>query len=72
MLVVLGDDPFSSGAITTLERLRAGCAASRGGGPDVTRIEWPARRRSRPRRCEQAKSDIVRLALAALAVNLCS
>ena len=35
-----------------------------------TRRRWPARRRSPPRRCEQAKQDIVRLALVALAVNL--
>lgn len=71
MLVVLGDDPFSSGAIATVERLRTGLGGlTREAGLDVTRTELAGQTALAAETVEEAKSDIVRLALAALAVNL--
>ncbi len=71
MLVVLGDDPFSSGAIATLERLRDGLdELTREAGLDVTRTELAGQTALAAETVEEVKSDIVRLALAALAVNL--
>ncbi len=71
MLVVLGDDPFSSGAIATVERLRADLGGlTREAGLDVTGAEIAGQTALAAETVEQAKSDIIRLALAALAVNL--
>ncbi len=71
MLLVLGDDPFSSGAIATVERLRKGLGGlTRQAGLDVTRTELAGQTALAAETVQQAESDIVRLALAALAVNL--
>jgi RND superfamily putative drug exporter len=71
MLLVLGNDPFSSGAIDTVERLRTGLGdLTRQAGLDVTRTELAGQTALAAETVHQAESDIVRLALAALAVNL--
>jgi RND superfamily putative drug exporter len=71
MLVVLGDDPFSSGAITTLERLRDELPRiTRSAGLTVSHIDMAGQTALAAETVEQSKTDIVRLALAALAVNL--
>jgi RND superfamily putative drug exporter len=71
LLVVLGDDPFSSGAIATLERIRAALPGiTRSAGLTVSNVDVAGQTALAAETVEQSKTDIVRLALAALAVNL--
>jgi RND superfamily putative drug exporter len=71
LLVVLGDDPFSSGAIDTLQRLRARLPGlTREAGLDVTSVAVAGQTALAAETVAESKTDIVRLALAALAVNL--
>ncbi len=71
MLVVLADDPFSSGAIATLERLRDALPRlTRGAGLTVSRVDVAGQTALAADTVQESKTDIVHLALAALAVNL--
>jgi RND superfamily putative drug exporter len=71
MLVVLRDDPFSSGAIATVERLRKALPGLvRQAGLDVTGVAIAGQTALAEETVQESKTDIVRLALAALAVNL--
>lgn len=70
MLVVLRDDPFSSGAIATVERLRTELPGLvRRAGLDVRGVALAGQTALAAETVEESKTDIVRLALAALAVN---